>query len=184
VAEKYASTQSATPIDGPSPRQAEDDGRQPLRADIKVEGATGIRNVRTDISNFQVIHDYPRYLGGHDLGPVPEEDILGRMITCLTHIYEIQAASRQTKLDALELRVEGTRTTRLGNIDHPPAYRDIAYGVYISSPETKEKIQELQRGVESTCPIYNMVKDGQPIKGTIVRGAYSEEKEKAVSLAK
>jgi uncharacterized OsmC-like protein len=184
LADKYAATQGATPIEGSSPKQADDDWRQPLRADIKVEGGTGIRNVRTDIGNFQIIHDYPRYLGGHNLGPVPEEDILGRMITCLTHIYEIQASSRQIKLDGLELRVEGTLTSRLGNIDHPPTYRDIAYGVYISSPETKEKIEELQRAVESTCPIYNMVKDGQPIKGTIVRGPYSEEKEKAVSLAK
>lgn len=47
-----------------------------------------------------------RYLGGHNLGPVPEEDILGRMITCLTHIYEIEASRRQIKLDGLELKVE------------------------------------------------------------------------------
>ncbi|MGO4212443.1 OsmC family protein [Terriglobus sp. 2YAB30_2] len=64
LADKYASTQGATPIEGPSPKQAPDDWRQPLRAHIKVEGGTGIRNIRTDISNFQVIHDYPRYLGG------------------------------------------------------------------------------------------------------------------------
>jgi uncharacterized OsmC-like protein len=184
LADKYASTQGATPIEGPSPRQAPDDWRQPLRADIKVEGSTGIRNIRTDIGNFQVIHDYPCYLGGHNLGPVPEEDILGRMITCLTHIYEIEASRRQIKLDSLELKVEGTLTSRLGNIDNPPIYKDISYSLYISSPETKETIEGLQKAVESTCPIYNLIKDGEPIKGTIVRGPYTEEKEKAVSLAK
>jgi uncharacterized OsmC-like protein len=184
LADKYASTHGATPIEGPSPKQAPDDWRQPLRAHIKVEGSTGIRHVRADIGNFQVIHDYPRYLGGHNLGPVPEEDILGRMITCLTHIYEIEASKRQIKLDALELKVEGTLTSRLGNIDNPPIYKDIAYSVYISSPETKETIEELQRAVESTCPIYNMIKDGQPIKGTIVHGRYTEEKERAASPAK
>jgi uncharacterized OsmC-like protein len=184
LAGKYDATQGATPIEGPSPKQAPDDWRQPLRADIKVEGITGIRNVRTDISNFQIIHDYPRYLGGHNLGPVPEEDILGRMITCLTHIYEIEASKRQIKLDSLELKVEGTLTSRLGNIDNPPTYKDIAYGVYISSPETKETIEALQKAVESICPIYNLVKDGQPIRGTIVRGPYTEEKERAASPAK
>jgi len=181
LADKYASTQGATPIEGPSPKQSPDDWRQPLRAHIKVEGSTGIRNVRTDISNFQVIHDYPRYLGGHNLGPVPEEDILGRMITCLTHIYEIEASKRQIKLDGLELKVEGTLTSRLGNIDNPPIYKDVAYSVYISSPETKETVEELQKAVEATCPIYNMLKDSQPIKGTIVRGLYTEEKERAAS---
>jgi uncharacterized OsmC-like protein len=184
LADKYASTQGATPIEGPSPKQAPDDWRQPLRAHIKVEGSTGIRHVRTDIGNFQVIHDYPRYLCGHNLGPVPEEDILGRMITCLTHIYELEASKRQIKLDSLELKVEGTLTSRLGNIDNPPIYKDIAYSVYISSPETRETIEELQKAVESICPIYNMIKDSQPIKGTIVRGPYTEEKERAASPAK
>ena len=184
LADKYASTQGATPIEGPSPKQAPDDWRQPLRAHIKVEGSTGIRHVRTDIGNFQVIHDYPRYLCGHNLGPVPEEDILGRMITCLTHIYELEASKRQIKLDSLELKVEGTLTSRLGNIDNPPIYKDIAYSVYISSPETKATIEELQKAVESICPIYNMIKDSQPIKGTIVRGPYTEEKERAASPAK
>ncbi len=184
LADKYASTQGATPIEGPSPKQTSDDWRQPLRADIKVEGSTGIRHVRTDIGNFQVIHDYPRYLGGHNLGPVPEEDILGRMITCLTHIYEIEASKRQIKLDSLELKVEGTLTSRLGNIDNPPIYKDIAYNVSISSPETRETIEVLQKAVESICPIYNLIKDGEPINGTIVRGPYTEEKERTASPAK
>jgi uncharacterized OsmC-like protein len=184
LADKYAATQGATPIEGPSPKQAADDWRQPLRADIRVEGSTGIRHIRTDIGNFQVIHDYPRYLGGHNLGPVPEEDILGRMITCLTHIYEIEASRRQIKLDTLELKVEGTLTSRLGNIEHPPLYKDIAYNVYISSPVNKEKIEELQKAVESICPIYNLVKDGQPVHSTIVRGPYTEEKERAASPTK
>lgn len=181
LTDKYAATQGAKPIEGPSPKQEKGDWRQPLRAHVVVEGGTGIRNIRTDISSFQVIHDYPRYLGGHNLGPVPEEDILGRMITCLTHIYEIQASKDQYKLDSLELKVHGTLTSRLGNIATPPVYKDIAYEVHISSPESQETIEKLQKEVESICPIYNLVKDGQPVHSTIVRGRYSEEKEKAVS---
>ena len=37
----------------------------------RVEGGTGIRHIRTDVSNFQVIHDYPRYLAGHNPRPRP-----------------------------------------------------------------------------------------------------------------
>ena len=106
------------------------------------------------------------------------------MITCLTHIYEIEASKRQIKLDSLELKVEGTLTSRLGNIEHPPTYKDIAYSVYIFSPETKEKIEELQNAVEATCPIYNMIKDSQSINGKVVRGPYTEEKERAASPTK
>ncbi|WP_438481267.1 OsmC family protein [Oleiharenicola lentus] len=180
--DKYAASQGAVPPEWTKDRVApkRDDSRPPLRAHVKVEGDTGIRNIRTDNGNFQIIHDYPRYLGGHNIGVVPEEDILGRMITCLTHIYEIEASKRQVVLDTLELEVEGTLTTRLGNTANPPVYKDIAYRVNIGSPEPKEKIEALQKAVEAICPIYNMLKDSQPVKGTIVRGPYTAEKEKAV----
>jgi len=185
IADKYAASQGAVPPpeETKAAKRDPDDWRPPLRAHVRVEGSTGIRNVRTDIGNFQIIHDYPRYLAGRNIGPVPEEDILGRMITCLTHIYEIQAAKKQVVLDTLELEVEGTLTTGLGNTDKPPVYRDISYRVNIGSPESRETIEALQKDVEATCPIYNMLKDGQPVKGSIVRGPYSIDKEKA-ALAK
>jgi len=178
--DKHAATQGATPPEGRkgAASQARNDGRPPLRAHVKVEGGTGIRHIRTDVRNFQVIHDYPRYLAGHNLGPVPEEHLLGTMITCLTHIYEIEAAKKRVVLDTLELDVEGTLTPRLGNTSVPPTFKDIHYTLRIGSPESRETIEELQRSVEAVCPIYNMLKNPQPIAGRIVRGPYSEEKER------
>lgn len=180
LADKYAASQGAVPRE-PSTRPRPIEGQPPLRAHIKVEGSTGLRHIRTDLSNFQVIHDYPRYLAGHNLGPVPEEHILGTMITCLTHIYQIEASKRQVVLDTLELEVEGTLTSRLGHTATPPSYRNISYRVHIGSPEPKEKIEALQRAVESICPIYNMLKDSQPVKGTVIRGPYTSEREKSAS---
>ena len=178
LAEKRAASQGAKPPEGRSrfePSLARNAGEPPLRAHIKVEAGTGIRHIRTDDSNFQIIHDNPRFLAGHNLGPVAEEHILGVMITCLTHIYEIQAASKQVVLDTLELEVEGTLLPRIGSSGAPPRYKDIRYSVHISSPESKERIEELQRAVEATCPIYNMLKDAQEIKGAVVRGPYPEK---------
>jgi uncharacterized OsmC-like protein len=175
LAEKRAASQGAKPPEPPSRPvigAARYAGDPPLRAHVKVEGATGIRHIRTDESNFQIIHDSPRHLAGHNLGPVAEEHILGVMITCLTHIYEIQAASKQVVLDSLRLEVEGTLTPRIGSTGTPPRFTDVRYTVHIGSPETKERIEELQRAVEATCPIYNMLKDAQEIKGTVVRGPY------------
>ena len=173
IAEKQASYQGAKPPEGPSRFATKATGRpgEPsLRAHVKVAGGTGIRHIRTDTSNFQIIHDSPRYLAGHDLGPVAEEHILGVMITCLTHIYEMRAASEQVVLDTLELEVEATLTPRIGSTGTPPRYQDIRYSVYIGSPESKERIERLQQSVEATCPIYNMLKDPQEIRGSVVRG--------------
>jgi uncharacterized OsmC-like protein len=177
LAEKRLASQGAKPPEGPgrfTPEVVRISGEPSLRAHVKVAGGTGIRHIRTDNSNFQIIHDSPHYLAGQNLGPVAEEHILGVMITCLTHIYEMQASSKQLVLDTLELEVEGTLTSRIGTAGAPPRYRDIRYTVYIGSPESKEAIAELQRSVEAICPIYNMLKDPQEIKSRIVRGPHPE----------
>lgn len=177
LAEKRLASKGAKPPEGPgrfAPKITRIADEPSLRAHVKVAGGTGVRHIRTDDSNFQIIHDSPRYLAGQNLGPVAEEHILGVMITCLTHIYQIQAASKQIVLDTLELAVEGTLTPRLGSTGGAPRYKDIRYTVYIGSPEKKETIAELQRAVEATCPIYNMLKDPQEIKGRIVRGPFRE----------
>jgi len=124
---------------------------------------------------LQFIHDNPRFLAGHNLGPVAEEHLVGVMITCLTHIYEIQASQRGLAIDSLRLENEAILSPRLGSIGNPPRYLSINYKVIIGSPETKEAIEQLQKAVESICPVYNLLKDSQPIKGTIVRGPFKEK---------
>lgn len=135
-----------------------------------------MRHVRTGESRFQFIHDNPRELAGFDLGPSAEEHQLGVMGTCLTHIFEIQAAQRQVVLDGLELRVEGTLTPRRGSgAADPPRLRDVRYTVHITSPAPAQEIDELRKAVEVVCPIYNLLKDPQPITGRIVRERFSAE---------
>ncbi|HEY8550294.1 MAG TPA: OsmC family protein [Vicinamibacterales bacterium] len=156
-------------------RRAEGDGGSrrspPLRAHVRVEGGTGLRHVRTGEFRFQFIHDNPRELAGFDLGPSAEEHQLGVMGTCLTHIFEIQAAQRQIALDALEIEVEGTLTPRRPG-GAPPRLRDVRYTVRIASPEPPEKIDALRAAVEAVCPIYNLLKDPQTIEGRVVRGRF------------
>lgn len=170
--EKHAAAAGAIPAEGAEPKPAKVEGEPPLRAIVQVEGGTGIRNIRTDLSNFQFIHDNPRHLAGHNIGPLAEEHLVGVMITCLTHIYEIEASKRGIAIDALRLENHAVVAPRIGSIDNPPRYQSIRYTVHIGSPEPKEKIEELQKAVESICPVYNLLKDSQPIKGTIVRGPF------------
>jgi uncharacterized OsmC-like protein len=144
----------------------------PLRPHVRVEGGTGLRHVRTGESRFQFIHDNPRDLAGFDLGPTVEEHQLGVMGTCLTHIFEIQAAQRQVVLDGLELEVEGTLTARRAGAE-PPRLKDVRYTVHITSPEPAEKIDALRAAVEAVCPIYNLLKDPQTITGRIVRERFT-----------
>lgn len=144
----------------------------PLRAHVRVEGGTGLRHIRTGSSNFQLINDCSRELGGFDLGPSVEEHQLGVMGTCLTHIFEIQSALRQVVLDGLEITVEGTLTPRGPDATAPPRLTNVHYTVHITSPASAQEIDALRQAVESVCPIYNLLKDPQTITGKIVRERY------------
>jgi uncharacterized OsmC-like protein len=144
------------------------DASPSLRAVARVQGGTGLRDIRIGDTAFQVIHDVPRESGGFDLGPTVEEHQLGVMGTCLTHIFEIQAAQRQVVLDSLEVHVEGTLTPRTPGA--PARLRDVRYTVHIISPAPTGEVDTLRKAVEAVCPIYNLLKDPQPITGSVVRG--------------
>ncbi|RYG60238.1 OsmC family peroxiredoxin, partial [bacterium] len=117
-------------------------------------------------------HDFPRYLGGHNLGPVAEEHILGVMTTCLTHIFEIQASSQGVDLDSLRLETEGTLTPRVGG--QSPRFTGIHYKAFIGSPESKERVAALVEAVEGACPIYNLLRNANEVSSRVVRGHYKE----------
>ncbi len=146
----------------------------PLVAHARVEPHTGLREVRTGAGGFQFLHDSWPERGGYGLAPTVEEHQLGVLGTCLTHIFEIQAATRQVVLDSLELRFSANLTPRQGaGESDPPRLRDIRYSIHIESPASAAEIGELRDAVEATCPLYNLLKDEQEIRGSVVRGRYA-----------
>ncbi len=153
-----------------------------LRAHVRVEGGTGLRHVRVGDHRFQFLHDTPRSLAGFDLGPTVEEHQLGVMGTCLTHIFEIQAADRQVPLDALEIEVKGTLTPR--HAGQAPRLRDVRYTVFVTSPAPASEIDALREAVESVCPIYNLLKDPQTITGRILRQRFESAAPETTAAAR
>ncbi len=147
-----------------------------LVARAHVEPRTGLRRVFLGKDGYhQQLHDSAPGLLGYGLAPTVEEHLLGVTGTCLTHIFEVQAASRNVLLDSLELTVDGQLSPRFGsNVTTPARFSDIHYKVRIESPASAQEIDALRQSVEATCPLYNLVKDEQKLEGRIVRGAYAE----------
>lgn len=139
-----------------------------LRAHARVDPATGIRLTRT--GNHVILHDGWRP-GEASLAPSVEQHIIGVLGTCLTHIFEVQAAQKQIVLDGVELRTRATLVPR--SASGPARFRDISYSVDITSPEPAARITELREAVEGSCPIYNLLKDSQGIESRVVRGRYN-----------
>lgn len=143
-----------------------------LAAQVSVEGRSGIRRIR--IRDHQVISDSAPDFAGYDLGPGSPELQLGVLGSCLTHIFLIQAASRQVPLDSLSVDVSGQldpRSGRPGFEDVPVYPHNIAYTVHIASPASDEEINSLFEAVERACPILNLLVNPQQIKGSLVHTA-------------
>jgi uncharacterized OsmC-like protein len=148
-----------------------------LVAHTRVEPATGLRQTFLGEDGYHLqLHDSAPGLLGYGLAPTVEEHLLGVTGTCLTHIFEVQAATRNVALDSLELTVDGEVTPRFGKgVTSPARFKNITYNVRIESPESEQTIDALRQAVEATCPLYNLVKDEQKLEGKIVRSAYPKK---------
>ena len=158
----------------PRPSGAAAPAPQPLIAHTRVEPRTGLRYTRLGKDGYHTqLHDSAAGLLGYGIAPTVEEHLIGVTGTCLTHIFEVQAATRNVLLDKLELRVTAELTPRFGKgVTTPSRYRKITYNVDVESPASESEIDGLRQAVEATCPLYNLVKDEQALEGRIVRGPY------------
>lgn len=148
---------------------------RPLVARTHVEPSTGLRQTFLGEDGYHLqLHDSAPGLLGYGLAPTVEEHLLGVTGTCLVHIFEVQAAALNLLLDSLELTVDGELSPRFGkNRTGPARFGNITYVARIGSPHSEQEIDALRQSVESTCPLYNLVKDEQTLEGKIVRGAYA-----------
>jgi len=139
-----------------------------LKARVSAEGRSGVRRIR--IRDHQVISDSPPDFAGYNLGPSSPELQLGVLGSCVTHIFLIQAASRQVPLTSLEVEVSGVIDPRGGKPGHeqtPIWPHDIAYTVHIDSPASRADIDALFEAVERTCPILNLLRNPQQVRASV-----------------
>lgn len=142
----------------------------PLHAHVSAEGRSGIRRLR--IREHQILSDSPYDFAGFNLGPSSPELQLGVLGTCVTHIFEIQAALLEVPLDSLEVDVRGTIDPRGGKPGHestPIWPHDIHYEVRVTSEASDAQLAQLFAAVEQSCPILNLLRNPQSIAGKVVR---------------
>jgi len=152
------------------------EGATTLHARVTAEGRSGVRRLR--IREHQVISDSPADFAGFNLGSSSPELQLGVLGTCVTHIFEIQAALLQVPLERLEVDVRGRIDPRAGTPGHestPIWPHDIRYEVQVASPASDEELATLFEAVERNCPILNLLRNPQQIQGTLVRQPLSQE---------
>lgn len=148
-----------------NPRQAPNT----LRARATAEGRSGVRRIQ--IREHQILTDSPLDFAGYNLGPSSPELQLGVLASCLTHVFLIQAADLQVPLDDLGVEISAVHDPRAGRPgfeDVPVHPHDISYQVHITSPASRERVEELYAAVERSCPILSLLTHPQQISGELV----------------
>ncbi|MEV4166947.1 OsmC family protein [Nonomuraea dietziae] len=151
-------------------RESQTGGPVPLRASVTAEGRSGVRRIR--IRDFQILSDSGPDFAGYDLGPGSPELQAGVLGSCVTHIFLIKAAELEIPLDSLAVDVEAEYDPRAqapGNTDIPVYPQNFRYEVRIDSPASDEELARLHAEVERVCPILNLIRNPQEIKGQVVR---------------
>lgn len=147
-----------------------------LAANVMAGGRSGVRQIR--IRDVQILSDSGPELAGYRFGPGSPEIQLGVLGSCLTHVFEIQAALAEIPLDALSVDVTGEVDHRAGKpgFEHIPVHpHNIRYVVNIESPAPEASLRELHEVVERVCPIFNLLRHPQRIEGTLAHTITHDE---------
>ena len=141
-----------------------------LSATAEVHDDSGVRRIA--VRDFRYMSDSGSGMAGYDLGPSSPELFLSSLASCLCHIFLVQAAVRNVRLDAIACRAEASLLNGAGAFhdDSMPGYpHDISYTVDLLSEEPEECLLWLWEAVRAHCPIYLLISRAVPVGGTLRR---------------
>ena len=134
--------------------------RETVEATVLADDATGVRKLQ--IGSYQYISDSGPAFGGSRLGPSSPELLCGVIGTCLTHTYEIAAATLDIPLDRVEVRVtaENNDAGLLGiDCDDPPVPWNIQAHVSVQADGVATgELARLHAFVAERCPLTRLIR--------------------------
>jgi uncharacterized OsmC-like protein len=140
--------------------------RDTVEATCTADDVTGVRKLR--IRDWQFIGDSGPDFGGWNLGPSSPELLCGVVSTCLTHTYEIGAATMSIPVDRIQVRVTANNNdARFLDIptEDPALPWDLTAHVTVDAPAaTADQLAALHRYASERCPLTNLIRNGAPVE--------------------
>ena len=121
---------------------------------------------KVKMRGHEFIIDEPKSVAGDDAGPTPTELLLASIAGCELSVFSREAYLRGLQIEKAEIEIEGTLDIRgfMGIADVPPGFHNIKLNIIITSPESREKIDELIEIVHKRCPALNTIKNPPEIE--------------------
>ncbi len=131
-----------------------------VEATCVADDVTGIRRLR--IRDWQLVSDSGPDFGGWGLGPSSPELLCGVLGTCLTHVYEIGAASFDIPLDRIEVRVTAKNNdARFVDVEtgDPALPWDITAHVHLRADGVPAAdLDQLHAFARERCPLTQLIR--------------------------
>jgi uncharacterized OsmC-like protein len=130
----------------------------------------GVTEVDVRLDNQVIKADQPPALGGKDAGPKPVEFALAALGSCQAMTYRFWSEKLGIQIDDIRVDVEGDLDVRgiLGLREGVrPGFGDVSVNVHISGPESRQRYEELQRAVNSHCPVLDVFTTPVPVTTTM-----------------
>ena len=116
--------------------------------------------------------DEPRDLGGTNQGPTPLESVLASLCGCTAMIVHIMKREMDFELLGLRCEADGITDVRRAEMKRtgkkysqvePIAwhFHQVRQRIYVTTPESDERLEELQRQVARLCPVSRLLEDAR-----------------------
>ena len=128
-----------------------------VRLEVVTTGLGSKTEVRSGKHHFYI--DEPTSLGGTDAGPNPLQYVLGALAGCEEVVANQVAKQMGFQLDGIDFDIMGFIDPRgmMGQDDVVPYFQHITIRASVKTPESTERIRELQEMVDKRCPVLTLI---------------------------
>ena len=125
---------------------------------------------KVKVRGHEFIIDEPKSVAGDDTGPAPTELLLASIAGCELSVLSREAYIMGLQIEKAEIEIEGILDIRgFMGIAGPdglvsPGFQNIKLVIKITSPESREKIDELIKIVDKRCPALNTFRNPPEIE--------------------
>ncbi|CEG26521.1 OsmC family protein [Bacillus sp. B-jedd] len=134
---------------------------------FKVDGiGTGMR-VDVTAGKHTIAIDEPESFGGKDSAIDPLSAFLSSLIACENVMAQIIAKEMDFHLKGISFEVTGNLDLAglMGDPGVKPYFQEVIVRASLETSESEERIAQLQKAVDSRCPVFRTIKDaGIPIE--------------------
>eukprot|EP01111_Echinosteliopsis_oligospora_P014587 TRINITY_DN551_c0_g1_i1.p1 TRINITY_DN551_c0_g1~~TRINITY_DN551_c0_g1_i1.p1 ORF type:complete len:190 (-),score=56.07 TRINITY_DN551_c0_g1_i1:43-612(-) len=127
---------------------------------LTVDGTCSNYQVKAKADKHSLTIDEPKNVGGSDSGPDPLRTQLAALVGCMNATARMYAKDMNVDLGDVKFTIKGTYDAK--GFHHPEEvsaqFSKVVIDAEFATSQSQEKLSEIAKKVENTCPISRMFK--------------------------